>query len=256
VATRKSDHPSYPNPTLVEALCEVHFALSPENPWKMSFPGLLLKSIGRDYEETTPAQSVALQFEVTSEGMGQALVPLPPRARFKHKTEPFLIQLAQNTFTVNALAPYPGWHIVQPRILAAWVKATAVLNPSAITRIGLRYINRVRRQSTADQPGNWFRASDYLPAGILSSASGFTSRVEARLNTQDRVVVSLADQPPTPDSEFGAFIFDIDRIRERSFPPTKAVLKQVIDTLHDDVWGIFAAAKGRQLERVLSGDRT
>lgn len=40
-----SGHPTYPNPTITEAVCDIHFRLSQEKEWRPSFPGELFKHI-------------------------------------------------------------------------------------------------------------------------------------------------------------------------------------------------------------------
>jgi len=36
-----SGYPTYPNPTITEAVCDIHFRLPQEKEWKPSFPGEL-----------------------------------------------------------------------------------------------------------------------------------------------------------------------------------------------------------------------
>src|SRR5262245_19133337 len=93
----------------------------------------------------------------------------------------------------------------------------------AITRIGLRYINRIERKSAEDHPGDWLRANEYMAPVVLRSAPAFLSRVEAHLDTENRIIVTLGDQPPAETGGYDAIIFDIDRIIEREPPPEQNV---------------------------------
>jgi len=255
VAT-KTTHPSYPNPTIVEALCEVHFRLPPEKPWKASLPGEFFKCIQDDYPEMEPLQEMGLQFEIGPLGLGQKILPPRPRMRFKHASRPLLVQLAENVLTVNVLAPYPGWDTMSRDVLDVWRRAEEVLKPSAITRIGLRYINRIERQSAEDHPGDWLRANEYIAPAVLRSAPAFLSRVEAHLDAENRIVVTLGNQPPAAASGYGAIIFDIDLIIERELPPEQNVLSSEMNRLHEHVWQVFVSAKGDKLERLLKGRRS
>ncbi len=38
-----SGYPTYPNPTITEAVCDIHFRLPQEKEWKPSLPGELFK---------------------------------------------------------------------------------------------------------------------------------------------------------------------------------------------------------------------
>jgi len=254
VAT-KTTHPSYPSPTIVEALCEVHFRLPPEKPWKPSLPGEFFKCIQDEYPEMEPLQEMGLQFEIGPLGLGQKILPPRPRMRFKHASRPLLVQLAENVLTVNVLAPYTGWDTMSRDVLDVWRQARDVLEPSAIIRIGLRYINRIERQSADDHPGNWLKASDYIAPVVLRSTPEFLSRVEAHLDAKNRIIVTLGNQPPAAASGYGAIIFDIDRIVERELPPGEDALSPEMNRLHEHVWQVFASAKGDKLERLLKGKR-
>lgn len=251
--TAVTQHPSYPSPTIVEALCEVHFVLSPEKPWRASLPGEFFKVIQDEYPEMEPLQNVGLQFEMGPEGLGQRVLPPRQQVRFRHATRQLLLQLAEDTLTINVLAPYPGWDTMVRDVLQAWQKAAGVLSPSAVTQVGLRYINRIETTSTEDRPGDWIKASDYIAPVVLNSAPGFLSRVEVRLNVQDSIIVTLGDQPSGPSGGHGAIIFDIDRVSQQNLAPQKDGLEQEINRLHEDVWQVFNSAKSDRLELLLKG---
>jgi len=202
-----------------------------------------------------PLQEMGLQFEIGPLGLGQKILPPRPRMRFKHASRPLLVQLAENVLTVNVLAPYTGWDTMSRDVLDVWRQARDVLEPSAIIRIGLRYINRIERQSADDHPGNWLKASDYIAPVVLRSTPEFLSRVEAHLDAKNRIIVTLGNQPPAAASGYGAIIFDIDRIVERELPPGEDALSPEMNRLHEHVWQVFASAKGDKLERLLKGKR-
>lgn len=72
-----------------------------------------------------------------------------PRERFifRHEHEPILVQLSEQILTVNVLAPYPGWNRMKPVVLKVWQRASRAIQAQSINRVGLRYINRLPRQS-------------------------------------------------------------------------------------------------------------
>jgi hypothetical protein len=57
-----SRHPTYPNPTITEAVCDIHFRLPQEKEWKPSLPGELFKHIQNEYPEMEPVLEMGLQF--------------------------------------------------------------------------------------------------------------------------------------------------------------------------------------------------
>lgn len=250
----KANHPSYPHPTIVEALCEIHFRLPPDAPWKPTLPGEFFKRIQKEYPEMEPVQDLTLQMEVGPTGVGQRLVPGRARVRFTHREKKRVLQLAESVFTINLLAPYPGWDAMLPTVLDAWKQVQGVLHAVDVTRVGLRYINRVPFRATGERLGDYLVASDYLPATLLRSARGFLLRLESHLDHENRVIVTVGDQRPDNERAGGAALFDIDRITEQPVPAAGSALRPVLNRLHEEVWEIFSASRGEGLERMLRGE--
>src|SRR5437773_5728918 len=248
--TDDSRHPSYPNPTVTEALCEIHFALGPGTSWKPTLPGDLFKSIQTEFPEMEPVVEVGVQVEFGPQGIGQKFLPPAQRARYRHASRPLLLQLSENVFTVNVLPKYPGWDVMRHDVVSAWTTAKRVLHSTAVTRIGLRYINIIPRESPNERAGDWLKPTRYIPAAILESNSGFLLRLEAHMGNENRVIVTLGDAPPEAGS-IGSIVFDIDRIVERGMDTSLEVLEQQMNRLHDDVWEMLSAAKNERLERLL-----
>jgi uncharacterized protein (TIGR04255 family) len=138
-------------------------------------------------------------------------------------------------------------------VLAAWVHVETVLQPEAINRIGLRYINLINKETAQDSPGTWFIANDYIPSGFLHSRPGFLLREEIHLDSENILIITFGDPRPEATQGNGAIIFDIDRITERELSTSQEVLMQEIERLHTDVWNVFSSAKGEKLEALLSG---
>lgn len=250
---RSSKHPSYPFPVIREALCEIHFELPKDTAWKPSFAGEFFKRIQPDFPEMEPGVEIGVHFEVSPERLGHSLMPPRQRMRFRHWERPLLLQLGQHVFTVNVLAQYPGWETMCQDAVDGWTKLCEIVKPIAISRIGLRYINCVQRQSAADTPGRWWRASDYVPAAVLTSRGPFLSRVESHLDQDNRVIVTLAEVPSDPPVTLTGFAFDIDRIVEKSLSVDTKPLLSELNRLHDDVWAIFNSAKTQELDTLLEG---
>lgn len=243
----KSEHPSYPNPTIAEALCEIHFVLPEDVAWKPTLAGALFKEIQNEYPDMEPTMEVGLELELSPHRIGHTLLPPRSRMRFRHKSRPLLVQLAPNVFTVNVLPKYPGWQTMRRDVGHAWGQAKDVVKPAKVTRVGLRYINRVERRSESETPKDWFKAGDYIPAGVLESKGAFLSRVELQLDAQNRVIVTLAEIRVDQATDPKGIILDIDRIFEKELSLDDDKMLRELDQLHEHVWEIFQASQGRLL---------
>jgi len=250
-----SGYPTYPNPTITEAVCDIHFRLPREKEWKPSFPGELFKHIQNEYPEMEPVLEMGLQFEFGPLGTGTKFAPQRQKVRFRHGTRPLILQLAENSLSISTLAPYQGWEVMRRDVLAAWKRVEEVLQSETINRIGLRYINRIEKETEQDRPGIWLVANDYISDGILRSAPGFLLREEIHLDTENILIITLGDTKSDVDPGYGAIIFDIDRIVEREISTKQEALEQEMDRLHTGVWEVFSSAKGEKLEALLNRRR-
>lgn len=186
-----------------------------------------------------------LQIKIDRESVAQEIVATRVRWRFTHAASPRLLQLTEKFLAVNILPPYPGWEIMSKIICEAWGQSAPILKPTAISRIGLRYINRI------EKPGNgelsqWIKPNDFVAPVVLRTENGFLSRVQAQLKPGHQGLVTLGEQG-------NAIIFDIDRIREESLQPECDILRVAVEDLHQGVWDIFATAIGPRLEQYLQG---
>lgn len=248
-----SEHPTYPNPTITEAVCDIHFRLPQGKEWKPSFPGELFKQIQDEYPEMEPVLEMGFQFEFGPLGTGTKLMPQRQKVRFKHGTRSLILQLSENSLSISTLAPYQGWKVMRHDVLAAWQHVEKVLQPEVIHRIGLRYINRIEKETEQDRLDKWLIANDYISNGIIRSESGFLLREEIHLDSKNILIITLGDSKPDESSRYGAIIFDIDRILEQDEPAGQDALERVMQHLHTDVWEVFSSAKGEKLEALLRG---
>jgi len=246
------EHPSYPNPTIVEALCEVHFRLP--GGWEPSLAGELFKRIQDEYPEMEPMSEVSVQLEHGPAGVLQRIEPARQKTRFKHADRPLLIHLAENMLTVNVLKPYPGWATMRSDVLSGWRHCREVLEPESVQRVGLRYINRIPRESLDQRPCDWLKASDYVPPAVLESRPGFFLRAQTHLDATNSLIVTLADARGDATGDPGGIVFDIDRIVEQDMGSDCQVIEDEIERLHTEVWRVFSSAKGPSLERLLRGE--
>ncbi len=252
----ETDHPNYPEPTLLEALAEIHFQLPAGFPWANQLMGEFYKRIQSDYPDIEPIIDMGVQMDFGATHGVPFAFPARQRFRYKHKSRSLMLQLAEGVFTVNTLRPYQGWLVMRQDIVDAWVQLAEVVHPAAVVRISLRYINKIPLFASDPTPGYWLKANDFIAANVLQSQPGFLSRSEVRAKPQNSTVVTLAYQPPVPGHNQGSagfLIFDIDRIEEAQVSIESSALLLHLDALHKDVWMVFQSAAKHNLESLLKG---
>ncbi len=246
-------HPSYPHPTIQEAICEIIFDLPQDKPWNPLLFGEYFKSVQGDYASFEPVNVPGLQLQF---GFGVQDTPPPPPSqivRYRHAKHPAMIQQSERSIAVTRMPEYPGWETMLEDIEYAFEHLISVVCPERVVRIGLRYINRIERSHPEENLSAWFSPSDYIPEYLLQSKSGFFSMTHTKMDDNNRLNIIIGEQSgPQPSAP--AFIFDIDRLLENELPPEMDKLVVEINQMHDDVWNVFNKVKNDKLVRLLNGE--
>ena len=233
-----SEHATFPNPTVAEAVCELRFAATPGRPWDAALLRQFHKRIATDYP--TVERSFELQ-------LGDPEAGEPKRARekatYQHKDDARQLKMGEGTFSMHVVgaAGYAGWPWFRAYIQESWAHARDELKIASVQRIGLRYINRVPRSSVDEPPGRWLKETGFIAPEFLKSRGRFLSRVESRSDKENATIVTVGVNQSAP-TDPGALILDIDRIREIETPADSPSLVALAETLHEDIWRIFRQA--------------
>jgi uncharacterized protein (TIGR04255 family) len=248
----QAEHPSYPNPTIAEALCEIHFAYPTDKTFRARLAGEVFKVVQDEYPFLEPRVETAFEIKAGPEGFEHRVFPPAPSQRmlFRHASRNLLFQLGEGVLTLNVLRPYPGWRTMSADLIALWEKASPVIEPTRVSRVGLRFINRIPRVPEGSPAEHWLRPTDYLPAAPLKTRRGFFSQVSVGDDEHNRMIVTLAESKSGDGSEV---VLDIDRIVEEDIAARWEELERRISRMHADVWTVFSSAKSDGLERLLRG---
>src|SRR5690606_12608287 len=140
-----ADHPTFPNPTIVEALCEVHFVPAADRPWSVTRPLPLFRAVEAQFPLFELVPETMMKIEFGDEGPRQFVKQDRQRIRLTARGGAHMLQISGSgdTFVFNVLRPYPGWEQVRARVLDTWEATREVLAPVALRRVVLRYINRI-----------------------------------------------------------------------------------------------------------------
>ncbi|MCC6220544.1 MAG: TIGR04255 family protein [Deltaproteobacteria bacterium] len=240
-----SDHPTYPNPTIQEAVIEVHFERPSNQPWSASNFASYFEKVKGDYPLLEPVQQVGFQMLVGPQGVSQQMVPAEQRMKYTHKDNQFLIQLSDRLFVQNVLPKYPSWKLVKASIEVNWKACVDTIGECKPKRVGMRYINRIPRGSPTEKPRVWFKPNDYIATSALDSLAPVFSRVETKTDSANVTMVTLAEGE-------NAFILDIDRVLSCPETMNSTDLISTLETLHDGVWVVFKSTCSDKLESLLN----
>jgi len=240
------------NPTAIEAICELHFTSSenPESQWDGKWFGRLHSALGIDYEmEPKTAKGVLVQATMGKATMSDNLISFN-HMLYKHRSKNQLIQLAPWLLAINEIDDYPGWTPFLKHIEHGWKSLSTIIDPINLTRIGMRYINRIPRGSAEETVGDWINKNDIFPKRILSQFKDFFLRCELPLSENTRIIVTVTEEQI--DSPVKSIIYDIDTIMTKKHSGEWREIEKSLNLLHEYIRKEFDSSKTNKLNNYLN----
>ena len=227
----------YKSPPIEEAVCEFRFLPSEE--WDLTIPGKLQAEIAGDYTGKPHEQRV-IEFGL------QTAVGQPPGLRLGEglakvqlvtKDGKRKVGVGKDVLSIHMLRPYhdpasvdgSGWEEFRPRIERALDAYWEVVRPQGVSRIGIRYINKIIVSQSQ------FRIEDYLNCappdvkGLPDRMSSYVSRAEYRYD--DNILLILSHGTVRNSLGQLGFLLDIEVILEKSNPIEHDTALQITSTL-------------------------
>lgn len=239
-------HPSYPNPTIQEALCEIQFP-SDASQFGSDF-ALVWQRLQSNFPKMETHVDVMLPVE---NGFLQGSLPSRPRFLLRHANRQVLVQITPGSFTLNTLPPYLGWQTMREDIMETWRGVQEVLAVLEVSRITLRYIDRVPQPPHLIETAGWLRGGRYVPSAVAEAVPPFQSRVQTGAGLGDTTTLTISHQnAPGPDA---AMIVDFERVITGAFSSAPAEVLDQVDMLHENIWELFADVKGPLWNDALEG---
>jgi uncharacterized protein (TIGR04255 family) len=206
----------YRKPPIEEAVCDLQFA--PRTEWDPTMPGRIYEKLKGTYNEK-PRQQQMIEAQLQgapSEGS--------PSLSLQHRFGKTRVQLVAEKGTrivgigpeqlsVHMLKPYTDWEDFRPKIWEALGAYQEIADPEGISRVGLRYINRITLEGKTPDLSLYFTIPPRFPEVEPSTKMlAFFNRKEVEyLDKPIRLVVTFADmETPTPNSS--SYLLDIDII--------------------------------------------
>lgn len=130
--------------------------------------------------------------------------------RFRSGDNKSIVQFRRNGFTFNRLKPYPSWDQVFPEACRLWNIYSTVAHPEEISRIAVRFINRVQLPLPNLEFSDYLTAPPPLPQGIPQSLSGFLTQVVIQ-DPETKLAANIVQAlEPALNEQYVSMILDID----------------------------------------------
>jgi len=222
----------FPNAPIVEALLDIHATFSApvgldqlvrfHEPIRDRYP---VKQEQVLWEVQFGAQGAAIQQAVKSEPRG---------LMFKSNDGRRVVQARRDGFTFNWLKPYQTWNALRDEARPLWERYAEMFRPSQVTKLGLRYINRLELPLPFNDFRDYVRTAPDIADGIPQSVSGLFMRLEIPKPESDLVaVVTETIEPLSQEGTRLPFLFDIDVTRTAIFETTSQDIWESFERMRD-----------------------
>ena len=236
----------YPNPPLVEALCEFRFAGG--SPWDWTVPGLIYDHLRGQFPKKKQVRRIEVEMATSEKGTEQIVRP-SERVQLLQEDERAIVQVGANLLVVNCLRPYPSWERFSQTIGRAFDAYRGAAQPGRLAKIRLQYINRIELSADEADLERYFNFRPFLGAGLPQSIDSFIIGVTISYEEgRDRLRMELTSASA---SRKHALEFRLDLhysvVREGAVPLGGAL--EWTETAHERIEEAFESAISDGLKR-------
>jgi uncharacterized protein (TIGR04255 family) len=221
-----SIYPVYPHAPIIEALLDIRAQLPKEVDLTH------LENYHNQIKDRFPEKKQRVSIEVKA-GIQIASITEPSLSTsggpdgffFRSPNERKIVQARLDGFTFNKLKPYENWELFSSEANRLWNLFCQVANPIKITRIALRYINKIFFPLPMKDFKEYIltipEVAPNLPQGLSHL---FTRLVIPKPEIEALAIITETMEDPNQDQKL-PFIFDIDVFKEINYSEPDRIWK-------------------------------
>lgn len=221
------------NPPLKEALVDIRVTL----PQGITLSNLapLSEQVAKDYPERQERRSGGFQIEF-KEGkiVDPQVIDEGPDGYLCYTSDKLqLVQFRLDGFTFNRLKPYTSWKQIRAEAFRLWELYRKAVGPTLISRIALRYINRIEIPLPLVDLRDYLAAPPSIPTNVSGNLSSFLTRVVVRDPSTgiETIITQTGDTPGKPEQT--ALLLDIDVISLAVYDKDGELAWETLDRLRE-----------------------
>lgn len=218
------------NAPIVEALLDIRVKLPSDT--VVTTLDSIHKLISGEYPGRQERRSWESKFEVKKGEL------LPPQQKFRgvdgyryiSEDEKQVIQARLNGFSFSRLRPYQTWERLRDEAFRHWKRYVEIAHPETITRVALRYINRLEIALPIELFEDWLTAPPIIPESLPQAVSSFLTRIVIRKEPIGNAIITQALE--AEKDNMLPIILDVDVFEQREFPVEGKEAWEKLEELH------------------------
>jgi uncharacterized protein (TIGR04255 family) len=143
-----------------------------------------------------------------------------------------IVQFRIDGFTFSRLSPYTSWDEIFPEAFRLWKIYLDLVSPDFITRIAVRYINKMRIPLPLSDFSDYLFAPPVVPPELPRQVATFLTRIVIPKSDfgADAVITQALERPT--EQNFVTIILDIDVYRAKQYEVNDDTVKREFEELH------------------------
>lgn len=154
-----------------------------------------------------------------------------------------ILQLKRQGFTYSHMSPYTRWSVFSEEARSLWTDFVRSCSPELITRVAVRYINRLKLPRGPIKLEDYLAIYPTLPS-VYEPAQGLLLQIQGRHEAVDPLcnsIVTIASEQSS-DPAFQPMLLDIDVFVEKEFEPVAEDCWRLLEGLRSRKNELFEAA--------------
>jgi len=128
-----------------------------------------------------------------------------------------IAQFRINGFTFNRLNPYSDWNTVLSEAQNLWELYVSKSEPEVVTRIAVRYINRLELRLPINDFGDYLTAPPKVPDSLPQEVSQFLTKVVIHEEDITANIIQSLDRSAKPDHIVIILDIDVFKVKDLGF---------------------------------------
>ncbi|OCQ92495.1 TIGR04255 family protein [Nostoc sp. MBR 210] len=157
------------------------------------------------------------------------------------KEQKQILQVRLDGFTFSRLAPYDCWQTFRDEAKRLWSIYQSLTNPAAITRLAVRYINRLDIPLPVSDLNNYLRTFPEVSSDLPQGLSGYFMQLQIPQEKLATMLVLNQALVPPPTPNFISILLDLDLFLERDIPQNEIELWEIVEQMHEQKNKAFEA---------------
>lgn len=226
----------YKRPPITEAVIEIRL----EQPLTTDMVNALHNRLKNDYVNSEQMAGIRVKLDVPQRQI--AVNQQDDGYKLTSEDRVDILMINPGSMSCSRLAPYEGWDAFRARAEDVWRKWKRITGYRKISRLGVRYINRI---DIPTPENNRIKVEDYLsaypayPEPDIPEISTYTMQLSAPVENGAFILILNSGAKPSPLVGHISLILDLDIVRAEDVPQKDDQILEMLDSMRDHKNRIF-----------------